>query len=441
MESPQFNDLRARDQIAEICRHIYRAGLTTTSGGNLSLIDEDGMIWVSPAAVDKGRLRGEDVVGLHPDGSLRGSRKPSSEVPFHRAIYRARPDLRAIIHAHPPALVAFSIAQRQPDLTILPEALRICGRVGFAPYALPGSKELGTGIAAEFEKGHDAVIMENHGAVVGGRDLLDAFVRFEALEFAARIEADAASVGTPVMAQTGPDDVSSSETWGESREEAKQQWANSCKHERELLVRLLKRAYQQGLTCSLACSMSLRCDNGFLLNPDSIPCWQVAPKDILQLGLYRRENETAARGHGAIHHAIYAHNPDIQCVLIAPPPHVMAFGVSDATLNMRTIPESWILLQDILAVDFGAPGQDLEAFARLFVPERPAVLVRHRALCVTGATPLQAFDRLEVAELSARALILGQQLGGVSPMNKHQIEALRRRFLAPGSPGLTVSEA
>ncbi|MBT8057140.1 MAG: class II aldolase/adducin family protein [Gammaproteobacteria bacterium] len=441
MESPQFNDLPARDQIAEICRHIYQAGLTTTSGGNLSLLDKDGTIWVSPAAVDKGRLRGEDVVGLYPDGSVRGSRNPSSEVPFHRAIYRARPELRAIIHAHPPALVAFSIARRRPDLAILPETRAVCGRVGFAPYALPGSKELGTGIAAEFEKGHDAVIMENHGAVVGGRDLLNAFERFEALEFAARIEAAAASVGTPVMAQTGPNDRPSSDTWDASQEAAKKPRANSCEHEREILVRLLKRAYQQGLTSSLACSMSLRCNNGFLLNPDSIPCWQVASRDILQLDLDRQENEIAARGHGTIHHAIYAHNPDIQCVVIAPPPHVMAFGVSDVTMNMRTIPESWILLQDIPAVDYGAPGQDLEAFARLFGPERPAVLVQHQALYVTGATPLQAFDRLEVAELSARALIMGQQLGGVSPMDKHQVEALRRRFLAPGSPGLTVSEA
>ena len=153
MESSKLSELPPREQIAEICRHIYRAGLTTTSGGNLSILAEDGTIWVSPAAVDKGGLQAEDVVGLHPDGTQSGARSPSSESPFHRAIYRARPDLKAIIHAHPPALVAFSIARRRPANGILPEMQRLCGPVGYAPYALPGSEELGRGIAAGFEKG------------------------------------------------------------------------------------------------------------------------------------------------------------------------------------------------------------------------------------------------------------------------------------------------
>ena len=117
---------------------------------------------------------------------IKGHHKPSSEFPFHQAIYEARPDIRAIVHAHPPALVSFSIVRQIPNTNIIPQAKHICGPIGYAAYALPGGEELGDKIAGEFTKGFHAVIMENHGTVVGGSDLKDAYIRFETLEFSAR---------------------------------------------------------------------------------------------------------------------------------------------------------------------------------------------------------------------------------------------------------------
>ena len=84
---------------------------------------------------------------------------------------------------HPPALVSFSIVRKIPNTNIIPQAKSICGPIGYAEYALPGSIELGDKIAEQFSRGYDAVIMENHGIVVGGTDIKDAFIRFEALEF------------------------------------------------------------------------------------------------------------------------------------------------------------------------------------------------------------------------------------------------------------------
>lgn len=436
MESSKLSELPPREQIAEICRHIYRAGLTTTSGGNLSILAEDGTIWVSPAAVDKGGLQAEDVVGLHPDGTQSGARSPSSESPFHRAIYRARPDLKAIIHAHPPALVAFSIARRRPANGILPEMQRLCGPVGYAPYALPGSEELGRGIAAGFEKGCNAVIMENHGAVAGGRDLLEAFVRFEALEFAARVESNAAALGATVETPAGTDKMETRSSHGDLPTPPVDRETLPA---RQALVQLVQRAYDQGLTASTASSMSLRTETGFLLTPNSIPGWLLSPGDVREFDLAHSGGDSDR--YASVHRAIYANKPHIRSIIIASPAHLMAFAVCDARLDMRTIPESWILLQDIPSVEFGQPERDSEAFSRMFEPEHPAVLVRHDALYVTGATALQAFDRLEVAELSARALIAARQLGGVAPMDDEQVAELRRRFLAPGSPGLAVAEA
>ena len=174
---------------------IYRYRMTTTSGGNLSIKDDSGDIWISPARVDKGNLSRHDIVCVKPDGTVEGQHPASSEFPFHKAIYEARPDIRSIVHAHPIALVAFSICQQTPNTRLFHQAHSICGKVGFAPYACPGSEALGQSIASTFRDGCDSVILENHGVVVGGRSLTESFERFEAFEFAGKTLIKAQQLG------------------------------------------------------------------------------------------------------------------------------------------------------------------------------------------------------------------------------------------------------
>ncbi|HUM67300.1 MAG TPA: class II aldolase/adducin family protein, partial [Chloroflexota bacterium] len=106
-----FHLLHPRDQLVVIMNRIYHSGMTTLSGGNLSIKDDNGDIWITPSGIDKGQLAPRDMMRLCADGRVEGPHKPSSEFPFHRAIYRQRPDLHAIVHAHPPALVSFSIVR------------------------------------------------------------------------------------------------------------------------------------------------------------------------------------------------------------------------------------------------------------------------------------------------------------------------------------------
>ena len=95
-------------------QRIYDQGLTTMSGGNLSVRDEEGNIWITPSGIDKGSLTPEDIVCVSPDGICHGKHAPSCELPFHSGVYRLRPDVRAILHAHPPVPVSFSIVRRLP---------------------------------------------------------------------------------------------------------------------------------------------------------------------------------------------------------------------------------------------------------------------------------------------------------------------------------------
>ena len=104
-----------KDQIVEFMQRVYDCGMTTTSGGNISIVDENGDMWISPGSVDKGSLTRDDIVCVKPDGTIVGRHKPSSEYPFHRAVYNCRKDVRAVLHAHPPALVSLSVAGMVPD--------------------------------------------------------------------------------------------------------------------------------------------------------------------------------------------------------------------------------------------------------------------------------------------------------------------------------------
>lgn len=148
-----FAMLHPADQIMMIMERIYGYGMTTTSGGNLSILDDSGAIWITPAGVDKGALSRQDIVCVQPDGTVVGNYKPSSEYPFHEWIYRSRKDIKAVLHAHPPALVAFSIVRQTPNVYLLPNVKQICGEVGMAEYGLPGSAQLGERIASVFERG------------------------------------------------------------------------------------------------------------------------------------------------------------------------------------------------------------------------------------------------------------------------------------------------
>ena len=140
------------------------------------------------------------------DGSITGPHRPSSEYPFHLSVYKQRGDIKAVLHAHSPALVAFSIVRRKlPDVNLIPTARLICGDIAMAPYALPGSALLGENIAAEFQQGrkHRGRARKPRRGDRSGRTSLQAFMAFETLEFCARLQMSALTLGTPEAAHHG----------------------------------------------------------------------------------------------------------------------------------------------------------------------------------------------------------------------------------------------
>ena len=422
--------MHPRDQIVAIISRIYERSLTTTSGGNISIIDDNGDIWVTPAAVDKGSLRASDIMLVKRDGTIEGKHKPSSEYPFHKAIYKARPDIKAIIHAHPPALVSFSIAHHVPNPNVISQAKQICGSIGYATYEIPGSRELGERIGAEFMKGYKAVIMENHGTVVGGSDINDAFQRFETFEFCARTIIYGQMIGNvkyltdeqiqqfEIQSMTMPPEMDQVEYPSDERQI------------RAEICRIVQRACRQGLMVSSYGTVSVRWrGNDFLITPKNVVRWNMCIDDIVQIrNGYREPGKNPSRVTW-LHQEIYNRFPHVNSIILTQPPYLMAFGASHRPLDVRTIPESWIFLQDVPLMPFGSQFRGkTEILNQLSEGKIPALIIENDSVLVTGNQLLQTFDRLEVAEFSAKSLVLASSIGQLQPINQQQIEDLRKAF-------------
>ena len=423
--------MHPRDQITLIIDKIYRSGLTTTSGGNVSIIDENGDIWVTPSAIDKGSLRASDIVRVKSDGTIEGRHKPSSEYPFHKAIYDCRPDIKAIVHAHPPALVSFSIVRQIPNTNIIPQAKNVCGGIGYAPYELPGSEELGGKIAEEFIKGFNAVIMENHGTVVGGTDLRDAFQRFETLEFCGRTIIYGNTIGTPNYLSDAEIEEFENQIPRLLPEQSNVEHPSDERAIREEIKKIVHRACDQGLMISSYGTVSVRWrDNDFLITPTDVSRWDIQNEDLVQIKDGKREPGKIPSRATWLHQEIYRRNPGINSIIHSQTPYLMAYSVSNEKLDVRTIPESWIFLQDVPNVPFGSHFTGEEVILDNLSEDSPAVIISNDSVLVTGDKLLGTFDRLEVAEFSAKSLIMGASLGKLVPINEDQVEALRKKFLA-----------
>ena len=175
---------------------LYTQGLTTTSGGNISLRISGGLILLTPSATDKGNMRAEQIAEIGLDGTNHTPQlKPSIETSMHLEIYKRHPHVQAIVHAHPPMASTFVAARKPINVRLIAEAYAMVGEPAIAPYALMGTPELADSVAGSFKKDTFCVLMENHGVLCVGNTLLQAFDRIEVLENTAKINLNLAQFG------------------------------------------------------------------------------------------------------------------------------------------------------------------------------------------------------------------------------------------------------
>jgi L-fuculose-phosphate aldolase len=191
-----MSDLEFRRDIVRIGRMLHDKGFIAANDGNISVRLNEFTVLATPTCMSKGMLTEEDLVTVDMRGKkLSGFREVSSEIAMHLMIYRVRPDVSAVVHAHPPTATGFAAAGRGLDEALVSEIVISLGKVPLSDYATPGTTDLCDCIEP-FVEDHDAVLMANHGVVTCGDDLLTAYMNMETVEHYAKISLVAHQLGT-----------------------------------------------------------------------------------------------------------------------------------------------------------------------------------------------------------------------------------------------------
>jgi L-fuculose-phosphate aldolase len=184
-----------RQDLLRICRLIYDKGWVAMNDGNVSIRLDEDRILCTPTAVSKGFIEPDDLIICDMNGKkVEGRREGTSEIAMHITIYSMRPDVRSIVHAHPPTATGFASAGKALDKAMLPEVVIHLGAVPLAAYGLPGTPALSDGMK-RYIPNFDAMLLENHGCTTYGKDVWQAFFRMEMVEHFARITFVAETLG------------------------------------------------------------------------------------------------------------------------------------------------------------------------------------------------------------------------------------------------------
>lgn len=187
---------RIASEIVEICERLHQRNMLAAADGNISCRISDDEILITPSGIAKAFMNPEQMAVINLQGEILAGH-PSTERLMHLEIYRSTPKAQAIIHAHPPTAIAWSIAA--PELSKLPsdclsEVILATGDIPFVPYARPGTEQMGA-MLKPFLPQHQALILRNHGAVAWGVDLAEAYRGMERIEHSAQILAMAKQIG------------------------------------------------------------------------------------------------------------------------------------------------------------------------------------------------------------------------------------------------------
>jgi len=188
-----------RRDICEVGRWIYDRSFVASTDGNISVRLDQRHILTSPTGMCKGMMAPEDLVITDLDGKkVNGGRNPSSELAMHLTIYRHRPEINSVCHAHPPVATGYAAAGTPLNKALICELIISLGCIPVAPYGTPGTPELAESIEP-FVDSYDAILLANHGVVTYGHDLLTAFYRMETAEHFARVSLVTELIGKQVL--------------------------------------------------------------------------------------------------------------------------------------------------------------------------------------------------------------------------------------------------
>ena len=192
-----MNTQEIKEQICDVCHKMWQLGWVAANDGNVSVKTDDGTFWITPSGISKSFITPDKLIRVDSDMHvLEGPQgfKPSSEMKMHMRCYEVRPDVGAAVHAHPPTATGYAVANKPLDEYSMIETVITLGSVPITPYGTPSTYEVPDAITPYLAE-HDALLLQNHGALTVGCDLLTAYYRMETLELFAKISLNAHLLG------------------------------------------------------------------------------------------------------------------------------------------------------------------------------------------------------------------------------------------------------
>ena len=186
-----------KDQICDVCQKLWQLGWVAANDGNVSVRLDDGTFLATPTGMSKSFITPDKLLRIDASGNiLEGAEglRPSSEIKMHMRCYEKRDDVRAVVHAHPPTATGFAVAHRPMDMYNMIEDVAAIGAVPLTPYGTPSTTEVPDAIEPYLNE-HDVMLLENHGALAVGSDVITAYYRMESLELWAKITLNAILLG------------------------------------------------------------------------------------------------------------------------------------------------------------------------------------------------------------------------------------------------------
>jgi L-fuculose-phosphate aldolase len=274
-------------------------------------------------------------------------------------------------------------------------------------------------------------MLENHGVVVGGANFEEAFRRFETLEFAAKTIIKASNLGE--VRYVGKEALEAEKRLGEPLGSFQPDAAPARERElRRELADFVRRGYRQRLLISTEGSFSARVsEESFVITPRGCDRAELTPEELVLVENGQAEEGKRASFAARLHRAIYARHPSVQAIVNATPVNATAYAVVNEPLDTRTIPESYVFLRAVEKLPISILWEDPAAAAGRLSPNFPVYLIENDGAMVLGSTLLDAFDRLEVLESTAEALINSRPLGPVRVMGDPVIRELEEAFHLP----------
>ncbi len=191
-----FSEPQARRDIVQVCRRVYARGWLAATDGNVSVLLDDGRIVATPTGVHKGYMEERELIVIDRKGRvLHGELQPSSEIEMHLAVYEERPDVRAVLHAHPTNCIVLSVAGVRLEQCLLPEVVFTFGSIPTAAYTTPTTQEVPQEVR-RWVREFDALILDRHGSLTIGKDVFDAYNKLERMEHVAEITFRARLLGS-----------------------------------------------------------------------------------------------------------------------------------------------------------------------------------------------------------------------------------------------------